>query len=91
MTFMLQLSPPQGTLRAQAADTHFCIAAPQNIAPLRAVGGANELPAWRSFCDRHPIECRVDQREAESHSVDTGDLGSPDVSQIGRSMRASSP
>lgn len=65
ITLMLQVSPPQGTLHAQASDMRFA-SLPQNITPLRVVGGAPELPAWRSFCARHPIECRVDQREAET-------------------------
>jgi len=61
---MIQLSAPQGTLHAQAADIHFA-SLPQDITPLRAVGGAQPVPAWRTFCARHPIECHVDRREAE--------------------------
>ncbi len=61
---MIKLSAPQGTLHAQAADIHFA-SLPQDITPLRAVGGAQPVPAWRTFCARHPIECHVDRREAE--------------------------
>lgn len=39
-------------------------ALPDRVAPLQAVGGAQPIPAWRVFCERHPIECAVDPREA---------------------------
>jgi predicted transglutaminase-like cysteine proteinase len=54
-----------GSVQAQAADIHFA-SLPIEITPLRAVGGAQPVPAWRTFCARHPIECNVDRREAES-------------------------
>ena len=39
-------------------------ALPERVTPLEAVGGASPIPAWRVFCERHPIECAVDPREA---------------------------
>lgn len=39
-------------------------ALPERVTPLEAVGGARPIPAWRVFCQRHPIECAVDPREA---------------------------
>ncbi|MCC5978300.1 MAG: transglutaminase-like cysteine peptidase [Salinarimonas sp.] len=37
---------------------------PDRVSPLQAVGTAQPIPAWRTFCERHPIECNIDQREA---------------------------
>jgi predicted transglutaminase-like cysteine proteinase len=39
-------------------------ALPDRVTPLEAVGGARPIPAWSVFCERHPIECAVDPREA---------------------------
>ena len=51
-------------LDAAPAQAQQYATVPERVTPLEAVGGARPIPAWRVFCQRHPLECAVDPREA---------------------------
>lgn len=51
-------------MSATSAQAQQYATLPERVTPLESVGGAHPIPAWRVFCERHPIECAVDPREA---------------------------
>ncbi len=63
--FLMHFATTQDPAQAQTPKLEFA-SLPHDMTPLPAIGGAQPVPAWRTFCARHPIECHVDRREAKT-------------------------